>query len=244
MTTKQERQTQADPGSQRDDRHILDAKPHDFIERTRPEDRIPEEAFHGQITRDNVNPAIPSAQPGEGTIVDPSTLGMDQSVAGAPTPEVQQEDLTAPWGSGTVASINEPPGSTIGSLNPGGPGGPPVDPGQPEVTDPPDLLEIDPDVAQIGDEDLTLTCTGENFTADSVITFNGGDEPTTFVDANTVTTIVKPSTATTAGSYPVTVRSAHGESDPLEFEFTESNEALRAAKSRPKKPKKAPRKKR
>jgi hypothetical protein len=248
MTTKNHEQERAPPHDNDavmhdggDDRLLID-KPFDFIERTRPEDRVPAEGFHGQITRDNVNPNIPSAKLGEGQIVDPNTLGMPQGIEGAPTPQVQEQDMTAPWGSGTAASINEPPGSTIGSANPGGPGGPPVEGGA--ESEPPDLLDIDPDVAQIGDADLTLTCTGENFTADSVITFNGGDEPTTFVDANTVTTIVKPSTAGTPGQYPVTVRNANGESDPLEFEFTESNEALRAAKSRPKKPKKAPRKKR
>ena len=104
--------------------------------------------------------------------------------------------MTAPLGTGSVASVNEPLGSTIGSEIEGGGGGT-----DPTPTDPPDLLDIDPDVAIIGDADLTLTCTGEDFTADSVITFNGGDEPTTFVDDNTLTTIVKPSTASVAGVF-------------------------------------------
>jgi len=65
---------------------------HDFIERTRPDD--PSE-HQGQLTRDNVNPDIPSAPPGTGGIVDPNTLGMPQA-----------------GGQGTP-SINEPPGSQV-----------------------------------------------------------------------------------------------------------------------------------
>src|SRR4030095_4599455 len=66
----------------------------DFIQRTRPDD--PSEHF-GQLTRDNVNPDIPSAPPGTGGIVDPRTLGMPQAAGDA---------------QGTP-SINEPPGSNV-----------------------------------------------------------------------------------------------------------------------------------
>src|SRR6185295_1341074 len=61
----------------------------DFLERTRPED--PSDHF-GQLTRDNVNPDIPSAEPGKGDIVDPRTLGME-SIAGTapPAPANQPE---------------------------------------------------------------------------------------------------------------------------------------------------------
>lgn len=219
-------------------RQLLVDRPHDFIERTLPEDRLPLEVSHGQITRDNVNPNIPSAGPGGGRIVDPSTLGMEQGgVEGDPVPT--ENVLDTPHGSGSRASINEPEGSTVGSLNPGGPGGPPAPEGESE---PPDLLDIDPDAATIGDPDVTLTCTGENFTPDSVIMFNGGDEATTFVNDTTLTTIVKPSTAGTAGVFPVAVRNAIGESDPLDFEFVVAAQR-EAVKSRTKKPKKAPRKK-
>ena len=58
---------------------LLRNKPFDYIERTRPEDRLPPDVGHGQLTRDNVNPAIPSAKRGEERIVDPNTLGMEQA---------------------------------------------------------------------------------------------------------------------------------------------------------------------
>src|SRR6187397_1779153 len=49
--------------------------------RGRPES--PSDHF-GQRTRDNVNPAIPSADPGTGGIVDPASLGMEQGGGGQP----------------------------------------------------------------------------------------------------------------------------------------------------------------
>jgi len=238
QTTREKEQAATRPELERDNderNRLLVEKPHDFIERTLPEDRL--SLSGGQLTRDNVNPNIPSAEPGAGPIVDPHTLGMEQGgVEGDPVPT--ENVLDTPHGTGSLASINEPEGSTIGSLNPGGPGGPPVE-GEGE---PPDLLDIDPDMATIGDADLTLTCTGEDFTPDSVIVFNGGDEATTFVNETTLTTTVKPSTATVAGEFPVAVRNAIGESEPLSFEFVEPARAA-TAKARPKKPKKAPRKK-
>jgi len=223
-------------------RQLLVDRPHDFIERTRPEDRLPPEISRGQITRDNINPNIPSAEPGQGPIVDPNTLGMEGVGGGVEAPTQQETSPgETPHGTGSLASINEPEGSTVGSLNPGGPGGPPAPGGEGE-TELPDLLDLDPDIATIGDADLTLTCTGEGFTADSVITFNGGDEPTTYVSDTTLTTIVKPSLATVAGEFPVTVKNAAGESEPLMFEFVEPARAA-TAKARPKKPAKAPKRK-
>jgi len=50
-----------------------------FLEKTRPEDPS---GRPGQLTRDNVNPAIPSGKrgdpPNSGGIVDPTSLGMPQ----------------------------------------------------------------------------------------------------------------------------------------------------------------------
>lgn len=124
-------------------------------------------------------------------------------------------------------SINEPPGSNV------------YDRDESYFTDgtPPDLPEsgvpvltsITPDTAEIGGPDVTLECTGTGFTRNTVITFNGGDEPTTVVSATKVTTIVKPSTATTAGTYPVTVKHGGGESAPQEFTFTEAGGAAATA---------------
>jgi hypothetical protein len=92
----------------------------------------------------------------------------------------------------------------------------------PEVPDlaPPELSMIDPDTAVIGGADITMTVTGSGFGPGSIITFNGGEENTVFVDTHTLTTIVKPSTATTPGTYPVTVANASGESVAAGFTFT------------------------
>ncbi len=82
---------------------LLEDKPFDFIERTRPEDPLADTSHHGQQTRDNVNPAIPSVSPEEtgppnarikdpGGIVDPKRLGMEGAAGVAPpAPENQPE---------------------------------------------------------------------------------------------------------------------------------------------------------
>ena len=60
-----------------------------YIEKTRPEDPS---GRAGQLTRDNVNPNIPSGNPGDppGPIVDPNSLGMPQGGI-APTSPMQPE---------------------------------------------------------------------------------------------------------------------------------------------------------
>jgi hypothetical protein len=64
----------------------------DFIETTLPED--PSDHY-GQLTRDNVNPDIPSSKTREGWIADPHTLKMDQSQQGEQPPE--REDQVEQW---------------------------------------------------------------------------------------------------------------------------------------------------
>jgi hypothetical protein len=88
--------------------------------------------------------------------------------------------------------------------------------------DPPILESISPNTAVIGGPDITMTASGIGFTEASVISFNGGEEPTTFVDGGRVTTIVKPSTATTPGSYPVSVANGDKVSGEASFTFTEA----------------------
>ena len=91
--------------------------------------------------------------------------------------------------------------------------------------DPLVLTEIGPATAQIGGADVVLSCIGTGFTKRSQIVFNGGEEPTTYVSGETLTTIVRPSTATTAGSYPVLVRDGEDESGSQDFTFTEPDVA-------------------
>ena len=85
----------------------------------------------------------------------------------------------------------------------------------------PTLTSISPNTAVIGDPDVTMTVTGTDFSEQSVITFNGGEEATEFVSDTELTTVVKPSTAGTAGPVPVTVKNSTLESDPLDFTFTD-----------------------
>ena len=117
----------------------------------------------------------------------------------------------------SVRSINEPQSSRLFNYAHQSINEPPAMPDAPGAAV---LSNIDPDTAVIGGPDITMTATGSGFGPGSVITFNGGEETTVFVDANTLTTIVKPSTATTPGTYPVTVVSAFGESAPAGFTFT------------------------
>ena len=226
--------------------------------RGRPES--PSERF-GQLTRDNVNPNIPSAPPGEGGIVDPTSLGMQQG--GVPAKEVPVHSVNEPAtpanpstkdpstqeGAAPVwpyvgvdpehplnipQSPNEPPGSDVTGEGDGGEG----EGGEEEG---PDVTSLDPDEADAGDAtDITMRVTGTGFTEDSVITFNGIDEPTVFVSETEVTTVVKPSLFTVPAICPVTVKNGALESDALEFEFLDpedppaARETKRTTRAKPK----------
>jgi len=95
----------------------------------------------------------------------------------------------------------------------------------------PSISSITPSEAAIGDDDVVMQVVGENFFADSVITFNGGDEPTTYESETQLSTTVKPSTATTPGSYPVTVKNGPAVSNAMDFTFNEAP-ASRSKKSK------------
>jgi len=99
----EEQQRERLPKAEGDEqRELLEKKPFDFIERTKPEDRMPDTGNNpGQQTRDNVNPNIPSVSPEEvgpatarvkdpGGIVDPKRLGME-SQAGVAPPEPENK---------------------------------------------------------------------------------------------------------------------------------------------------------
>jgi hypothetical protein len=232
----------------------------------------------GQKTRDNVTPVIPSAEPGKGGIVDPTSLGMEQggkpavhpppvkSINEPRTPAEQSDhnplgaaDLRSDPKPNTVltpgelppghfnASINEPPGSDVGgegaAVEEGGGEG-----AGGEEDAAPDLESLDPDEADAGDAtDIVMHVHGTGFTEQSVIYFNGLQEPTTFVSETEVTTGVKPSLFVVPAVCPVTVRNGEHESDALEFEFLDPEDPPAAretkrstrttkAKAKPKKP--------
>jgi len=189
-----------------------------FIEKTRPEDPS---GRAGQLTRDNVNPHIPSVTREQlgpaiariqnpGGIVDPTSLGMEQGGVAASINEPREAPPDLPPGHGNF-SVNEPPGSNVGSEGEGAGG---------EEGEAPDLESLDPDEADAGDaDDIVMHVHGSGFTEQSVIYFNGLQEPTTFVSETEVTTGVKPSLFVVPAVCPVTVRNGEHESDALEFEF-------------------------
>jgi hypothetical protein len=80
----------------------------------------------------------------------------------------------------------------------------------------PTVTGILPNNAKVGGDDLVLSVYGSNFTEDTKILFNNGEEPTEFVDASRVRTIVKPSTASGPAIVPITVK---GASESFNFAF-------------------------
>lgn len=97
---------------------------------------------------------------------------------------------------------------------------PPAEPETPEVPAGPTLMSLAPNTAVVGGDDFVMTLTGTGFTADSVIVFNGGDEPTTMNSDTELTTIVDPATASGPITVPVLVRTGGVETAPLDFTFT------------------------
>lgn len=94
----------------------------------------------------------------------------------------------------------------------------------PEILVVPNVVSIAPASAVVGGPDITLTVTGSNLSAHSVILFNGGPEKTTFVPPDKVTTTVKPSTASGPGTVPVQVRNGVQVSNSEDFTFTVAEE--------------------
>ena len=84
----------------------------------------------------------------------------------------------------------------------------------------PVLTGIAPSTAVVGSPPLTLTATGSDFTEDSKIIFNGGEEPTVFVSDTELTTEVRPETASGDITVPVMVRTGSWESAEFDFTFS------------------------
>lgn len=93
------------------------------------------------------------------------------------------------------------------------------------MDEPPDVElrveELEPDRANIGDPNFTLHVHGNGFGPDSVINFNGHDEPTTFVSTKELTTGVNMSVwHGPSEPLPVVVRTGLGDqSEALDFQF-------------------------
>jgi hypothetical protein len=232
--------------------HLLEEKPFDFIERTKPEDRLANTSHHGQLTRDNVNPNIPSAPrrqdgPGQqpvrdpGGIVDPRTLGME-SIAGVAPPIAKTQEGEPVQGS--VHSINEPPGSVPGgneaTIPPGGGTGGETQPLALESISP-DTLPLQPSII----ETVNITATGTGFTADTVMIYDDEEVETTVISSTSLRGAIP--TTDVAGVYDVELQRGEELSDVLTFEFvdvskSEGRVAKKPIERKPAKAKDAPRK--
>jgi len=195
-----------------------------FLEKTRPEDPS---GRPGQLTRDNVNPHIPSAKRdpkviNPGGIVDPTSLGMEQGGK-------------APSYSDAHASLNEPPGSDVGGDGQG------TCEGRENQT--PTIETLDPDEIEIGAADTVLHVHGTGFTPESVIHFAGHDEPTSFVNDTEITTGLKPSLWQEAVVVQCSVKNGELVSEEEEFEFLEPEAPAASRQSKRTKPKKAKKRK-
>jgi hypothetical protein len=83
---------------------------------------------------------------------------------------------------------------------------------------PPQLTALEPSSASITDADFEGHIRGQNFTENSVIVWNGADEPTRFIDESDVWTTVVPSVVTAPTVLNVYVRNGDGQvSNILEF---------------------------
>jgi len=213
----------------------------------------------GQRTRDNVNPNIPSAPPGEGGIVDPNSLGMEQggvpakevpvhsvNEPGTPAnpstrdPSTQEEGMPPVWPYvgvdpehplNTPRSINEPPGSDTTPDGGDGEGE-----GGGEEDEAPEIEALDPDEAEVGSADVTMGVHGSGFTQQSVIQFGpDNDLETTFVSDTELTATVKPS-EWEEGVVPVRIKNADGglKSEEVEFEFVAATPEARQGSKRTK----------
>jgi len=216
---------------------LLEEKPFDFIERTKPEDRLDDTSHRGQLTRDNVNPNIPSVSPeavgppiarvsNPGGIVDPKTLGME-SIAGVAPPAVdarhtEEQELAL---ANHLPSINEPPGSNISTGDAG-----------PVELPPLVLSDISPDTLVVGTGTFPLVVTGSGFTPESVVVFDDADVATAFVSPTELHADCPVSSA--AEIVDVEVSRGDDMSDVLSFEFTAVARMSEGKREQQRKPKK------
>ena len=224
-----------------DHRKLLEEKPFDFIERTRPEDRL--DPAGGQQTRDNVNPNIPSVTPEEtgppiarvkdpGGIVDPKRLGME-SIAGVAPPAATPytgENVTPDMAAAHMPSINEPFGSNLTTGDAG-----------PAELPPLTLTAISPDRVPVQPASITeigLQVTGTGFTPETVVLFDDEEVPTTFISPTRLDAVAP--LVTTPGAFDVEVQRGEDLSDVLVFEIVtaESGSGARSSKEPARKPKK------
>src|SRR5690242_4163224 len=81
----------------------------------------------------------------------------------------------------------------------------------------PTLTALSPNSAAPGGPGFTLTATGSNFVAGSIVTWNGDNRPTTFVSATQLTAAIPASDIASAGQASVAVRNDAAVSNALTF---------------------------
>ncbi len=227
----------------------------DYIERSRPDD--PSDNL-GQLTRDNVNPDIPSAEPGTGPIVQPESNSAGVAPPAAldqpeQWPQRQKVPASGEYQKGDdlqqqhspregepvpmpdplrAASINEPPGSNVIPGIDTGPNQPPEGAELPPLV----LTDISPDTVVAGSpEDLVLTVTGSGFGPNCVVMVDDEDMATTLVNSTTLTASVP--VAAEPGIVDVEVARGEDLSDVLTFEFV-APAGRRSSEKAERKPKK------
>jgi hypothetical protein len=148
-------------------------------------------------------------------------VGENVNAVVKPTPTQEESDLVA---AGVPIERHEWDGSPLQNIHgTAPPDRPEIPPGTlPPPVKAPTVTSLTPNTAIIGDADFTMTVNGSGFKSDSVIVWNGGDEPTTFVAEGQVTTIVKPSTASGPYTIPIAVRNGDKVSNEMSFSFTEA----------------------
>jgi hypothetical protein len=83
-------------------------------------------------------------------------------------------------------------------------------PGEPPEPVDPAVASLNPATVTVGDPAFELQVNGSGFNAGSVITWDGGDEPTTFVSATQLTTAIESTGALLPGTVSIAVRNAGG----------------------------------
>ena len=158
--------------------------------------------------RENVPVAMGQIAAGEVIVPErvPGPIDPASQVPNEPTLEEKLEDAGAALPDNTLPGDLPPPSEEI----------------PPAVADAV-LTSLEPAELSVSAPDTTVLVKGENFTEESVIVWNNGDEPTTFGDPTSLSTMVKPSTVDPGVplpfSVPVKVRTGEKETAELPFTF-------------------------
>lgn len=83
-------------------------------------------------------------------------------------------------------------------------------PGEPPEPVVPAVDSINPATITVGDPAFELQVNGSGFNAGSIITWDGADEPTTFVSASQITTAIESTATLVPGTVQIAVRNAGG----------------------------------